>query len=209
MDHPTERHTVTPTPTPFDDPRIEQIETAVELAKDILSRQVDEIERSRDEQPARLAKARSEADEARGWALIEEPFESQVTSIPAHEGTTALAIPNLIAKELWGARLCFDLLDCGDDYDQIDAVMSRLFTTVNGDTGLAFLIAASALSTIANLVVPELLQEIEHNASNYHERVKLAEARAKAWHGRVDEIRRQEAHAGDDPEPFDPEVDPW
>jgi hypothetical protein len=178
------------------------IESAYETAKRLLHG----LEQARDEQPARLAKARSEADEARGWALIEEPFENQVKSISSVDGTVALALPNILAKELWGARLCFDLLDCGDDYDQIDAVMSRLFSTVNGDTGIAFLIASSALSTIASIVVPQLLEEIEHRASNYDERVRLAQARAKAWAGRVDEIRRQDAHTGDNDELFDGDV---
>lgn len=154
--------------------------------------QIDRIEKSRDEQPARLAKARSDADEARGWALIEDPFENHVTSIASVDGSTTLTLPSITAKELWGARLCFDLLDCGDDFDQIDTVMSRLFSTVNGDTGMAFVVATSALSTIAGLVVPQLLDEIEHGASNYEERVRLAEARAKAWHGRVDEIRNDD-----------------
>ena len=48
-------------------------EHVLESATDILRRRIDEMERSRDEQPARLAKARSDAEEARGWALIEEP----------------------------------------------------------------------------------------------------------------------------------------
>jgi hypothetical protein len=40
--------------------------------------------------------------------------------------------------------------------------------------------------------VPQLLDEIEQSGSNYNERVRLAEARAKAWHGRVNEIRESE-----------------
>jgi hypothetical protein len=190
---------------PIDNLSPEEIATLLS-AKDILRRRVEELELSRDEQPARLAKARSEADEARGWALIEEPFENQVKSISSVDGTVALALPNITAKELWGARLAFDLLDCGDDYDQIDTVMNRLFSTVNGDTGMAFLIATSALSTIASLVVPQLLEEIEHSASDYDERVRLAQARAKAWAGRVDEIRRQDDPAGDNDELFDGDV---
>jgi hypothetical protein len=185
------------TTTEPDDLSIEEIEAAMLSAKDILRRRIDDMERSQEEQPARLAKARSDAEEARGWALIEEPFSDQVTSIQSVDGTTALTLPNITAKELWGARLCFDLLDCGDDYDQIDAVMTRLFSTVNGDTGTAFLIASAALSTIAALIVPQLLEEIEHGGSNYEERVKLAEARAKAWHGRVSGIRELDKELGE------------
>lgn len=176
------------TTNPTEIEEIEEIESATKSAMDILRRHIQEMERARDEQPARLAKARGEADEARGWALIEEPFDSQLKPIESVDGSLTLVLPNLIAKELWGARLAFDLLDCGDDFDQIDTIMARLFTTANGDTGVAFLIAAAALSTIAGIVVPQLLEEIEHGASNYSERVKLAEARAKAWHGRVSEI---------------------
>jgi hypothetical protein len=85
--------------------------------------------------------------------------------------------------------LCFDILDCGDDPDRIDEVLNRLFTTVHGDTGMAFIIVTSALSTIASLVVPQLLEEIEQSGSNFDERVRLADARRKAWGGRVSEIK--------------------
>lgn len=202
--------------TTTDNTDLEDTESAVTQARALIAH----IEKSRDEQPARLAKARADAEEARGWALIEEPFAGQVTSIASVDGTATLTLPNMEAKELWGARLCFDLLDCGDDYDQIDTVMSRLFSTVNGDTGVAFLITSAALSTIAGLVVPELLHEIEHTGSNYDERVRLAEARAKTWHGRVSEIRELNtglAEKGVKPidafdigaTALDPEVDPW
>jgi hypothetical protein len=151
--------------------------------------QIAAMERAKARQPERLAKARSDAEEARGWALIEEPFDGQVKSITSLDGTASLSLPNITARELWGARLAFDLLDCGEDFDHIDAVISRLFSTVNGDTGIAMVIMPAALSTIASLVVPQLLEEIERGASNYDERVRLAEARAKAWNGRVSEIR--------------------
>ena len=173
------------TTNPTDDMSLEELESAAEQARALLHR----IEQARDTQPQRLAKARSDAEEARGWALIEEPLDWQVKSITSRDGTAALSLPNITARELWGARLAFDLLDCGDDYDQIDTVISRLFSTVSGDTGMAMVIMSAALSTIAGLVVPHLLQEVEHMSSNYDERVRLCEARAKAWHGRVDEIR--------------------
>lgn len=176
------------TTTPTDD-ESEAILAAGLSAAQRIREQIKGIERAKDSQPDRLAKARSDAEQARGWALLEEPFGDQVTSVTSVNGAETLSLPNITAKELWGARLCFDLLDCGDDFDQIDAVMSRLFSTVNGDTGIAFLIASAALSTIAGLVVPELLAEIEHSASNYDVRVKLAEARAKSWNGRVSELR--------------------
>ena len=142
--------------------------------------QLAAIEKAKEEQPARLAKARADADVARGWSLIEEPFETQFKTISSTDGTTSLSLLNITARELWGARLCFDLLDCGDDYDAIDTVISRMFSTVNGDTGIAMVVMSAALSTIAGLVVPELLYEIEHSGSNWDERVRLCEARAKA-----------------------------
>jgi hypothetical protein len=155
------------------------------------------IEQSRAYQPARLAKARSDAEEARGWALLEEPLDGQVQSIASIEGTASLALPNITARELWGARLAFDLVDAGDDFEQIDAIVSRLFTAAGGDTGLMMLIMTAALSTTASLIVPQLLDEIEHSGSNFDERVRLAEARAKAWNGRVAELRGPQDQAAD------------
>jgi hypothetical protein len=166
------------------------IASAVEQSTALLAR----IEKSRADQPERLAKARADADEARGWSMLEETWESQITAVPAYNSDgdrtgDALTIPNLVAKELFGSRLCFDLLDCGDDDEQINAVLSRYFSMVSGDPGLAFLLFSSALTTVASVVVPQLLEELEQQASDYDVRVMLAEARAKAWNGRVNDIR--------------------
>ena len=181
-------------------------------ALDILDRRVSEaaddarallehIEKSRADQPERLAKARADADEARGWALIEEPFDGQVTTIAGHNEyggeRSLLSLPNMTAKELFGTRLCFDMIDCGDDWDRVDTVLNRYFSMANGDTGILFLLLASALSTVATLIVPQMLEEIEQQASNYDVRVMLAEARAKAWHGRVSELREAQDDAAD------------
>jgi hypothetical protein len=179
----------------------EQMDEALATAQHILRRRIDELEQTKATQPERLAQARADAEEARGWALIEEPLDGQVKSIASIGGTASLSLPNITARELWGARLCFDLLDCGDDFDQIDAVVSRLFSTAKGDTGIAMVIMSAALSTIASLVVPQLLDEIEHSGSNYDERVRLAEARAKAWNGRVVELRGPQDDALDPAEP--------
>jgi hypothetical protein len=101
------------------------------------------------------------------------------------------------ARELYGARLAFDLLDCGDHFDEIDAVIGRLFTAAGGDPGVTMVIMSAALSTTAALIVPQLLEEIEHGGSNYTERVRLCEARAKAWNGRVSELRDAEGDAAE------------
>jgi hypothetical protein len=170
-----------------------RISSAADQAREFLTH----LERARDEQPERLAKARSDAEEARGWALLEEPLDGQVNSINSVDGTASLSLPNITARELWGARLAFDLLDCGDDFDEIDAVIGRLFTAAGGDPGVMMVVMSAALSTIASLVVPQLLNEIEHGGSNFDERVRLAEARAKAWNGRVAELREAQDDAAD------------
>lgn len=175
------------TATPTDD-ESEAIIAAGLSAAERIREQIKAMERAKAGQPERLAKARSDAEEARGWALLEEPFDDQVSTVKSVDGTAHLHLPTITAKELWATRLVFDILDCGDDHDLIDAVLSRLFTTVKGNTGIAFLITSSALSTIASLIVPELLAEIEQSASNYDVRVKLAEARAKSWNDRVAQL---------------------
>lgn len=175
-----------------------QASDALQQARALLAN----IETARAEQPKRLAKARAEADEARGWAIIEEPWDSQWSAIPGRnadgELTSMLALPNITAKELFGARLAFDMLDAGDDHDQIEQVKSRYFSMVGGDPGMAFLLFAAALDTVASLVVPQMVDEIEQRASNYDTRVMLAEARAKAWRGRVAELRGPHDQAGDE-----------
>lgn len=172
----------------------------LQLARELLAG----IERNRREQPERLAKARAEADEARGWALIEEPWETLVMAPPAvneHGQRTgnAIALPSITAKELMGARLAFDMLDAGDT-DQLDDVKTRYFAELGGDTGVLFLVCMAALDTIASIVVPQLLNDLEHHGSNYDARVMLAEARTKAWADRVHEIRDR-INNGDLPDP--------
>jgi hypothetical protein len=180
----------------------EQMDAALESAQEILRRRVAELEHAKALQPERLTRARTDAEEARDWAILEEPWKSQITAVPMYNcdgnrAGDALTIPNLTAKELWGSRLCFDLLDCGDDEDRIDEVRNHYFSTLNGDTGALFLIFAAALTTAASLVVPQLLDEIEQQGSNYDARVMLAEARAKAWNGRVAELRGPQDDAAD------------
>lgn len=184
-------------PTNLDDMNEDEILAAGLSAAEQIRAQIAAIEKQRGEQPARLAKARKEADEARGWSLLEEPFDSQVRTIASIDGTASLSLPSIAARELWGARLCFDLLDCGDDYDQIDEVIGRMFTTVGGDTGIAMVVMSAALSTIASLVVPQLLDEIEQRGSNWDERVRLCEARAKAWNGRAEKLNGLQDQATD------------
>ncbi len=183
---------MTDTVDPFSDEAGRVLAEGLALADQIRAR-IKEIETARGTQAERLATARAEAEEARGWSLLEELFEDQFTTVTSVDGTASLALSSVTARELLGARLCFDLLDCGDDYDQIDEVISRLFTTTGGDTGLTMVIMAAALSTAAARVVPQLLNEIEQSGSNWDTRVRLCEARAKAWHDRIAQHRNSAA----------------
>jgi hypothetical protein len=183
------------TANPMNDISLDQTDEAtIETATEILRRRIEQIERSRNEQPERLARARQQAVEARGWAVIEEPWENDIAALPTcnSEGERtgdSLTLPNITAKETYGARLAFDMLDCGDDYDRIEEVQSRYFRMVGCDPGCMFLLAMSALSTISTAVVPQMLDEIETQASNYETRVMLAEARHKAWNARIADLR--------------------
>jgi hypothetical protein len=183
--------------TPTDAMTLDDMDRAVETATQILRRRIDEMEAAKTSQPDRLVKARSDAEEARGWALLEETLDGQIKSLTSVDGDASLSLPNMLARELWGARLAFDLLDCGDDFDEIDAVIGRLFTAAGGDPGVTMVIMSAALSTTAALIVPQLLEEIETRGSNWDERVRLCEARAKAWRGRVSELRGAQDEAAD------------
>jgi hypothetical protein len=183
---------MTDTVEPFSDEADRVAAEGLALAEQIRAR-IKEIETARGTQSERLVTARAEAEEARGWSLIEEPFEDQITSVTSVDGTASLALSSVTARELWGARLCFDLLDCGDDYDQIDEVIGRLFSTTGGDTGVTMVIMSAALSTVAAVVVPQLLDEIEQSGANWDERVRLCAARAKAWRDRIAEHRNSAA----------------
>lgn len=174
---------------------LDEISSAADQARALLNH----IRKSRDEQPALVAKAREEAEEARGWAILEEPWNTLVTALPAYDAEgnrtgNALTLPSITAKELMAARLAFDMLDAGLDAedcpDNIEDVKNRYFTELGGDTGVLFLVCMAALDTIATLVVPQMVDELETHASNYDVRVMLAEARTKAWRGRVSEIDR-------------------
>lgn len=145
------------------------------------------IKQSRESQPERLAKARADAETAADWSQIEEPFAQHVSALRTRDGdsTANIALPSMQAKCLYGVRLAFDALDAGEDPDRLDKVKGDVFTMVGGDPGLAFLIFAEALDTIASLVVPQLLTDLEQHGSNYDARVTLAEARVKAWSDRV------------------------
>jgi hypothetical protein len=187
---------------------LDEISSAADEARALL----DHIRKSRDEQPARLATARSEADEARGWSILEEPWETMISAVPTYNAAgertgDALVLPSITAKELFGARLAFDMLDAGldteNDPERIETVKNRYFAELKGEPGLLFLVCMAALDTIASLVVPQMVDELETRASNYDVRVMLAEARAKAWRGRVSEINKVDAESDGQIKPID------
>lgn len=102
--------------------------------------------------------------------------------------------------------MAFDMLDAGLDTEndeRIEDVKTRYFTQLNGDTGLLFLVCMAALDTIATLIVPQMVDELETRASNYDVRVMLAEARTKSWNGRVSEIRKLNNEAEGQVKPVD------
>lgn len=152
------------------------------------------VEPVRDEQPRLVAQARAQAEKARRQATLEEPWYSVLDAVPAynadgHRTGHAVAMPSAAAKELWGARMAFDLLDAGDDDDLISDIQTRYYRELGGDTGCLHLVAFSALRAVAAGVVPQLLEDLEENASNHDGRVRIAEGRTKAWNARVADLR--------------------
>jgi hypothetical protein len=107
---------------------------------------------------------------------------------PDGELTGMMALPSIDGKKLFRTRLAFDLLGCCDDEDQVDTLYDY-FSMVKG-TGHLFLVAFAALSVVANHVVPQMLEVIEDQASNWDVRVTLADAARNAWAARVKDIRR-------------------
>lgn len=166
-----------------------------------LREQLCRLQLARATQPERLSKARQEAEEARQWAQIEEPWKAQCAEVSSVDGSMSLTVPNWIGKEVFGARLAFDILDCGDDIDRQNSVLSSYFAMVDGDPTQAMMLWWSALTTIATTVVPMMLDEIETHASNYEARILLAQARTKAWSERVGPLRAEcHANTGSDTE---------
>jgi len=204
--------------TDYTDVEADRILAAGLAAAEQMRERIRQIEQSRDEQPERLAAARAEAEKARDWAQIEEPWADQISAIPGYNAngdvTAMLKVPNMVAKEVAGARVAFDMLDAGEDDGRADDILARMFTMVGGDTGQAFLILASALHTVTNIVVPQLLDALEHDASDYTTRVMLAEACTKAWNERIGVLRLQRNMIVPADEPSVDEVDaagdePW
>jgi hypothetical protein len=146
-----------------------------------------ELERSRVSQPDRLAEARAQAEDERIKSLVAEPWSDFITGIPTVDFSAMLALPTIDAKEVFGTRLAFDLLGCCADEDQVAETLRECFK-MTGDPGHAFLVYAAALETIANHVMPALLDTYEDKSGDYETRVRLADAARNAWAARVADL---------------------
>ncbi|CAN5150582.1 hypothetical protein BH09ACT8_BH09ACT8_59140 [soil metagenome] len=163
-------------------------------AVDRMRQRIAAMEKEREEQPSRLAAARNAADAAREATVEAEPWVDNLNIIPTQSESGDLngmaSFPGIEAKEIWGSRLLFDLLGCTDNDDEINDVLGRYFTLLNGDTDHLFLIMSGALVTAADTVIPMLLKDIEDYGNNYGARVYLAEAARKSWELNINALRQ-------------------
>ncbi|WP_418602463.1 hypothetical protein [Mycolicibacterium sp. SCSIO 43805] len=176
------------------------LDDTVSTATDILRRRIEEIERDRGHQPEFLEMAREEAEQARQEALKAEPWADCWNAIPTTDAETGemigmMSLPTIDGKELWGTRLAFDILDAGDDRSQIEEVLGRYFSALSGNTEHLFFVFSAALCTIAEHVVPAMLDKLEREASDYRSRILLADAAANAWRTRANDLRGHDDHA--------------
>jgi hypothetical protein len=163
-------------------------------AREALLRELEVIEESKRSQPQRLVEMRAQAEDERIKALMDEPWADFVTGIPTVTGdgertSDAVAMPTIVGKELFGTRLAFDLLaHCGDE-ERVAEIL-RTYYKMTGGPRHMFLVCAAALDTIAIHVIPALLDTLEHQASDYDARVRLAEAARNAWAARVVDLKK-------------------
>lgn len=151
------------------------------------------IDQARDSQPERLSAARLLAAHAREETLADEPWSEMWTAHPmtdmAGELTGMMALPNIDGKELWGTRVAFDFLDAAGDQELVEATLDRYFSALDGNIEHLFFIFSSALCTIAEHVMPAILDKLEHQASDYDSRVLFADAARNAWATRLNDPR--------------------
>lgn len=159
-----------------------------------LRRYIKDVENARNTQPIRLEEARQRTEAARDTALEEEPWTSVMTGFPtvdaAGDLTGMLPMPTIEGKELFGTRLAFDLLGCCANEADVSETMNDYFSMVREPDHL-FLVAFAALDTIANHVIPALLDTLEAQASDYEARVRLADAARNAWTARATDLREK------------------
>lgn len=145
------------------------------------------IEEAEASQPGLLAQARKRARAAREECLADpdNSWQAGIKAVPTVDPATGqmtgmLGLPDLFKNELWGARLAFDLLSVAGDEDAVEDLLPKYLLWIK-DPAHAWLVAAAALSTIAQFVVPTMLDQIERQGSNWDARVLLAEAAENAW----------------------------
>ena len=156
-------------------------------------------------QPARLAEARSRAEDDRIKAVAAEPWAEVVSGTPTTDLITGavngmFSMPSIEGTELFGTRLAFDLLGCCGDEDQVAEKLWE-FRKMIRDSAHLVLVLAAALDTIATDVVPALLDSYEQKSGDYDARVRLAEAAGWAWAARSADLgdgegRRNECSLG-------------
>jgi hypothetical protein len=166
-------------------------------ARELLAR----IERSREEQPGRLARARTQANEARERALATEPWDELCSAVPVHdpggEMVGMMSLPTIYGKELVGARLAFDLAACCDDEDQVAHTLNKYLSMIK-DRDHLVLVTFAALSVIAEHVIADMLALIEDKAADWDLRVSLAEAARNAWTASVSDAEALFRNATDE-----------
>lgn len=151
------------------------------------------LEKTRDDQPSKLAEMRGKAEQERDRARVEEPWLDHVGAIPSYTSdgenlqlAGMMALPTIAAKDVWGARLAFDV--ASSDRPANDVVM-EYFGDIRDPEHLMF-VFASAIDTLADHVIKPMLDVIEQKASDYEMRVRLADAARNAWVTRISEISR-------------------
>ncbi|WP_064066859.1 hypothetical protein, partial [Prescottella equi] len=153
-----------------------------------LQQYIAEIEAAMTSQADRLFDMRAKSLIARYEMLHVEPWAEVVKAVPGYsadgEMSGLLGIPSITAKEMFGTRLAFDLASNAGDEQGIRDTLNEYLDIV-GDPENMMLVSTAALSTMATLVLPTLLEIVEQRGSNWDVRVNLVDAARNAWSKRV------------------------
>jgi hypothetical protein len=170
---------------------VSENEPLVKSDVDLLRKVIRDIEDAERSQPLRLAEVRAQVEAERQKALASEPWAELMAGLLTvdrnDEPTGVLQMPTVEGKELFGTRLAFDLLGRCANEEEVSQKLNEYFSMVKKPDHL-LLVAYAALDTIANYVVPALLDIVEHRASDYDSRVWLADAARNAWKARVRDL---------------------
>ena len=157
-----------------------------------LDAMIDHHRQARVPQPERLADLRSQRDAARAAMLEAAPWTDCVTAVPTTDAETGelvgmLGFPDLDGKDLWGARLAFDVLDAAGDRERLWEALDIYFAALHHHPEHLMIVFASALRTIGEHVMPTLLESLERDG-RYDHRVNLADAARNAWSTRLGSV---------------------